>query len=256
MATGNNTYQTIDQCVNSALMDINEDQSRYEQFLHWALEAAKDWHMDQAKEVKTVELTMSETKTVDLPSDFVDWVKVGIKCGNVIKTFVHDEKLTFHHECIDGKVVPNEECSDVNLWDFDTSNIEYPFWNFNGTNYPIMGLAYQSNGLGYFRYHRECNELQFRTVVPANAKIILEYISDGWDPTRKTLIHPYAAKLIKLYIHWMRLKYNTNVPRALAQEAKQEYWDEFDRVQYRMFDLTIEDILEVSRQSFHMGVKS
>ena len=260
MPTGNSKYKTLDSVVRGALDDMGYGMSRYAQFLRWGLKGLREWHSDIAKEVKTTVLPMDDTKKIDFPDDFVMWTKIGIKCGNVIKTFTNDEKMTFHNAVVEGQEVPNEECSDVNLWNLDTSVDDgYAFWNYDGDQYPMFGFAYQKNNLGYFRVHWDEAEIQFRAVIPSNSEIILEYISDGWDPNVTTLLHPYAVELITLYIHWQHQKfrmYNRAGTQAALADARNEYEKEYERTADKMFELTVEDVLEVSREAFRQSPKS
>lgn len=253
MAIERDKWGTVLEAAQSALMDIGEDNSRIMQFVHWGLEGARDWHMDMSRSVKTKVLTMTDYKAIKTPSDYVDWVKVGVKCGGIIKTFTHDNNIALHHDIVDGKKIENKDCQDVDIWDLATTDTMVPFY---GADEPIFGLAYKDNGLGYFNEHHEAGEIQFRTKIPKTAKIILEYVSDGWEPNKTTLLHPYAFKLITLYIHWMNLKHNKSNPRSHVQEAKNEYWDEFDRVSWRMFSITLEDVLEVQREAFVSGFQN
>ncbi len=256
----NKKWKKVSEAVFAALMDLGETDARFEQFLHWALEGAREWHNDLAKEVKTTSLSMTPHKSIVLPDDYVDWVKVGIKCGNVIKTFTHDHNISLEHDCEDGKKTANKDCENVNLWDLEVTGNSYLFHNYqgadNGVDTPIYGLAYKDNGLGYFTEHRNTGEIQFRSIVPSNSKIYLEYISDGWDPNEETLINPLAFQLIVKYIHWKNKLHNPNIPRSHVQEAKDEYWEEFSRVSWRMFDLTVEDVQEIAREAFVATVQN
>ena len=252
MARDNKKWGTILEAASSALFDIGETDARLDQFIHWGLEAAREWQIDMAKEIKTEILTMTPHKSILLPDDYVDWVKVGIKDGDTIKTFIHDNTMATTHDCVNGVKKENAPYSNVNLWDLDVDTTPYLFHNVhgNGSDYPVYGYGYKDNGLGYFKVHRETGEIQFRGVVPKNSKIALEYISDGWDPNKETVVNPLAFMLIKRYIHWMNKLHNQNIPRSHVEEAERLYWNEFDKVSYRMLDLTIEDVQDVARQAF------
>jgi len=255
MAKDNKSWYTVSEAAYDALDDIGETEARFDVFLKWALRAARSWHIDQAKEVKTKILKLTKHRSIVLPDDYVDWVKVGIKCGDTVKTFTHDTSIASHYDCVAGEKQENMPCyDDVNLFELDISSDKYLFHNILSTDYgvdtPIFGLAYKSNGLGYFTVHREEGEIQFRAIMPRNSDIYLEYISNGWDPNKETVINPLAYDLIIQFIHWQNLRFNKTIARSHVKEARKEYWDEFDRVQYRLLDLTIEDVQEVAREAF------
>lgn len=258
-----NTYDKIDNVVKGVCTDLGEGEERYVQYLHWALEAHKDWHLDQAKEIKTIELDLTSYKAAELPDDYVDWTKIGIRCGNTILTFTHDEDMPFAKDQ-DGDNVPDvdENCPNFDVTDFSLvesagaglNSFAYYYYNLlnsKGQDYgKIYGLTAKDNYQGYFRVNKEREEIQFRSNIINLTTIYLEYISNGYEPCGESLVHPYAAKLITLYVHWMRKKHNKLSARWEVQDAKTEYWQEFDRVQYRMFDLSVDDILEHWRDSY------
>ncbi len=256
------TYDKIDDIVKGVGTDLGEGEERYEQYLHWALEAHKDWHLDQAKEIKTIEIDLTQWKSAVLPDDFVDWTKVGIRCGNTILTFTHDENMPFAKDS-DGDNIPDldKDCPKFDVTDYSVvessgaglNSFAYYYYNLlndKGQDYgKLYGLTATDNYQGYFRLNKERQELQFRSRVVNLKSIYLEYISNGYNPCGESYVHPYAGKLISLYIHWMRKKHNKLSARWEILDAKTEYWDEFSRVQWRMFDLSTEDILESWRDS-------
>jgi hypothetical protein len=80
------TYRTIEEIVDGVCLDLGEGNHRKEQYLRWAIQEAQEWKMDMAKEVKTVKLDLTAWKSIVLPSDCIDWIKIGIQDGDVIKT--------------------------------------------------------------------------------------------------------------------------------------------------------------------------
>lgn len=253
----NKKWGTVKEAAYNALYDLGETEHRLGQFIHWGLECAKDWHIDMAREIKPIETELNGYKAIDLPDDYLDWVVIGVRHGDLIRTFVNSKSIPLTYDCEDGEIQPNQPLNDDTL--IDTLPVDFLYGTFN-QNWEdvgrLFGLAHKDNGLGYFKEYREKNQIQFRTDMPAGTKIYLEYISDGWSPCSETYLHPYAMKLVKLYIHWQNLKYNKNVPRVMVQEAKIEYNQEFDRVSWRMFDLTIEDVLDVFRESYSLAPKT
>ncbi len=258
-------YDTINNVVKGVCLDLLEGEERYEQYLHWALKAHRDWHMDQAKEVKTVICQLNSYKAIDWPVDYIDWTKVGIKCGNQILTFVNDDFMSFPIDS-DADLVPDEdaECIDVT----DTADVlgssiaGQGYYYYNTLNEKgqdlgkLWGLTAKDNFLGYFRVNTERQQIQFRSRFTGLTEIYLEHISSGYNPCEETLVHPYAAQLISLFIHWQRVKFKRPYIRGEVNDAKLNYWEEFERVNGRQFDLTVEDILDVSRSGYSLIPKN
>lgn len=254
-----NTYVELIEIVRRVQKDLEEGTERTDTYLHWALEAHKDWHLHLGKEVKTVILPVTDWKAIELPNDYIDWTKVGIQNGDQIQTFVNDPNmaLNFDKEERTGDRLPNknQQITDIS---YAEDGIVTPYgWYFynlvdekGADGQRVFGLAHKDNYLGYFRVNTERGEIQFRTQVSGLKNVYLEYIADGYNPCKNTLVHPEAVSLYKLYIHWMREKYKPNPTKWVVDNAKQDYWEEFDRVQFLMWDLTVEDILDVSWNAY------
>lgn len=257
MAKETDTHRTIIQIASSCLYDLSEDNSRLQQFVKWGIKGAKNWQMDLAHTVKTKLIIPTDYNAIKVPPDYIDWTKVGIKSGRIIKTFTRDNNIALHHDCEDGELIPNKEDEEHRLardiFGLDTQD-QIPFYGTDSIE-PIYGLAYKDNGLGYFTEHEEKREIQFRTNLPKGTKILLEYVGEIWSPSAQTLIHAKAINLIEDFIHWQNMKFKRlaspgAVPQSLVDNLEREYWDEFDRTSWRMFSLTLEDVLEVQREAF------
>lgn len=245
---------TLDSCIRSAIMDIGAGMERYEQFKHWAIEGFRDFHFDLAQEVKTTVLTLSAWKAADIPIDMVDWVMIGVVVDNKIRVFTHDDRISIYRpdEDEDGVTDPLVSTEEV----VTPSSIPYWFWNNRtqmGENTGQMyGATVKDNGVGYFKINTERREIQFDPSVDGDTEIYLEYISDGINPNEKTMVNIYAAKLIKLYIHWQRHRFAKSSNRAQVADAKDDYWKEHFKVQNRIQKITVEDVLASARNAYRL----
>jgi hypothetical protein len=249
------TYQSIEDIVDGVCLDLGEGMHRKEQYLHWALKEVDKWKMDGAKEVKTVQLPLTSWKSIQLPKDCIDWIKVGIQDGDVIKAFVNKNDIAIIHDTdtLDFPIV-NDDPTSIPDFSIDTTQAPLPFYNLLnpwGNPGKIFGQQVKDNGFGYFIVNRneDTDEIQFKTKVDSSSKIYLEYLADGWNPTSQTAVHPYACELVSLGVHYRRLKFDkSNGKRSISTDdvrtAKIDYQEEFDRVVFRMWDLSTEDIIE------------
>lgn len=246
-------FVTLDSIVRSALMDIGESMHRYEQFKHWAVEAYRDFHFDLSQEVKTAYLPLTAWKAVELPVDYVDFVMIGVNINGDIRVFTNDDRIALPDEAIiDGDPDDAEEGGDLPLT--NTTERVY-FYNVNSRGEDagqLYGLLAKNNGVGYYKMNKERREIQFSPHVNGDTTIYLEYISDGINPCEKTVVNIYAAKLIKLYIHWQRHSFAKSSTHADKREAKDNYWNEFYKVQNRIQKVTVADVLEVARDGYRL----
>lgn len=248
-------FVTLDQCIRNALMDIGESMHRYEVFKKWAIDGYREFHFDLAAEVKTVQLELTAWKAIELPIDYVDFVMIGVVTDGDIRVFTNDDRISLYHEDedpIDGD--PDDAPADGTL-PTDTSSERRYFYNITSRGEDagqLYGLTVKSNGVGYYKMNPERREIQFSPHVRSDTLIYLEYISDGIDPCEKTVVNVYAAKLIELYIHWQRHSFAKSSTHADKREAKDNYWNQFYKVQNRLQKITAADVLEVARDGYKL----
>lgn len=249
-------FVTLDQVVKSALMDIGESMHRYEQFRHWVIEGYLDFHLDLAQEVKTAYLPLTAWKSVQLPLDYVDFVQIGIVVNGEIRVFTNDDRIALPDQDLiqaDPPTPTEEETLPNTNYPYDASR--YYFYNLTNRGEDpgqLYGLTVKGNGVGYYRINTERREIQFSPKVAGDTSIYLEYISDGINPCEKTVVNIYAAKLLKLYAHWQRHTYSKSSTGLEKREAKDNYWNEFYKVQNRIQKITAADVLEVMRDSYRL----
>jgi hypothetical protein len=247
---------TLDSIIRSALMDLGVGLERYEQFKHWAIEGLRDFHFDMAQEIKTVQLPLTAWKAIELPTDFVDWAMIGVVVNNQVQCFTNDERISLFREDSDEDGEIDALVAPVTQPVGDSPTDRLWFWNSYNANGEyagqLFGLTVKDNGVGYYRMNKERGEIQFSPHVDGNTKIYMEYISDGYNPSEKTVVNIYAAKLIKLYIHWQRTKFSTSATVMAKREAKDDYWNEYSKVQNRLNPITVADVLECARDAYRL----
>jgi hypothetical protein len=252
------SYVTIEEIVDGVCLDLGEGNHRKEQYLRWAIQEAQRWKMDMAKEVKTVKLDLTDWKSIVLPSDCIDWIKIGIQDGDVIKTFVNRNDTAIYHD-LDPLNVKVANPDPVSLLQTDLAGYTVPFYNYSGwqDSGKIFGQIVKENQFGYFTVNRNDNsdEIQFRTKVDSTSKIYLEYLADGFNPNSQSLVHPYAEELVTLGIHYRRLKFNKTESRQMVAEAKRDYQEEYYRVIDRIWDYSIEDITETLNNGYGLTAR-
>lgn len=246
-------FVSIDSCIRNSLMDIGAGMERYEQFKKWAIDGYREFSFDLSAEIKTAYLPLTAWKAVELPIDYVDFVMIGVNINGDIRVFTNDDRIALPDEAIiDGDPEDAEEVGDLPL---ETTGQRVYFYNVNSRGEDagqLYGLLSKSNGVGYYKFNTERREIQFSPQVKGDTTIYLEYISDGINPCEKTVVNVYAAKLIKLYIHWQRHSFAKSSTHADKREAKDNYWNEFYKVQNRIQKITAADVLEVARDGYKL----
>jgi len=241
---------SLDSIVRSYLMDIGAGLERYEQGKHWCLEGYRKFHFSIAKEIKTVKLPLTAWKAIQLPIDFVDWAMIGVVVNNKIEVMTNDNRISLYH--------PDEDPLDGDPDDRTaTTDDQSTYYFYNTTSRgedagQLYGLTVKDNQVGYWKMNKERREIQFSPHVDGDTEIYLEYIADGYDPCEKTMVNVYAARLIKLFIHWQRHEFSKSSTGMERDRAKDMYDKELYKVQSRLSELTVADVLEAARDGYRL----
>lgn len=253
----NARYNTLGTCVFNAIENIQGHKNLFRHFLHYAIQGYRDYMFDINQEVRTVELTLLPSKKVELPDDYLKWTKVGRRRGDMIEIWINDEHLPNIHDLdSNGNEKPHTAVyswKDVPIVD----GVLYNLYNYQGGGYQdpgrMFGKKVLDNHVGYFKVS-DC-DIQFnpRLEIPPNQKIYLEYVADGLDPFEDTYVHPFAQRLIDLYII---KEHRANNPKifsdASIQRAENRYMEEYEVVVSRLTEWDIDSIKEASLQGYSL----
>lgn len=239
----NSKFYTLSAAVRSVLEDIQAGEERFNQFMKFAMDGYKEFQFDANLEFNVAIIDMKPHKQIDFPCDFVDWNFIGFKTGNTLNEFTKD-RIPKHFEVVN--CVPQENK------DMHPAMDAFPDfeWFYNHDIYDVghhYGLPAAHNYNGYFDVDWKNRVFNFKRVVNNVNKVYLEYISDGINPSGKTIIHPYAFKCIQDYIHWQRREHDDKYSLSDKQRAKFLYEEQFGKLLLRQLDLSIEDIKEALR---------
>lgn len=256
-------YVTIDNIVMSALGDKDEQGTHnYRRYLHYALRCAQDWHFDSAQEVKTIELNMNDYNAVDWPQDYIDWTKIGVRYGDKVMTFgVNDDIDLLHNADECGNPIINASADTEDNINMFTPLYWGGYWfqNYINDYGEHMGRFYgyggAAHGIGNFKLNKERRQFQFDSKVTAK-KIYLEYISNGFDPCKETMVNRYAESMIRTYVHWQNSVFKEGPASSNSQAWELEYDKQLRLSRARVFELSVKDIINISREHYKLSIKT
>jgi hypothetical protein len=202
----------------------------------------QDLHFDCLKNVKSVELTLASDNTVTLPTDFVDWCKVGFATDQYITVLGQNDSLSR----LEQTATTSDDAQDLTTFFYNVTN---QYGEHKGQVYGIGN----DNPIS-FKVLPERNKIQLDSRFTKDT-IILEYITDGTTTSTTTLIHPYAAQTIEDYIFWKYKANNRKYNRFDSRIAREEYYDQVRRLRARMNPMTVTDIVRSLRSGFKMSIK-
>ncbi len=249
-------FQTLSSVVYSVQADLGEGTERFAQYLNYAQDFYRELSQTHLHEVKVVEGRMTQWKEFPFPKDMVDWCKLGVRCGDMIKTFTYDNNIPLAKDK-DAHGIPQEfaECEPIDRVDVysDVFFGVFPIYHTENFLYEAkyFGRTVQRNYLGYFRpdYQKKC--FVFRDTVDKYKDIYLEYVSDGIEPTRSTVVAtPALFNLLKAHVKFQRVFNNDRYSVVEKRFFKEELNEAQMTYDLSELDITIDDIRQYTRYGY------
>jgi len=216
MSRDTNGFVNIDYAVNQCLVDIEDyDLAQYQRFLQFAYLGYTDLNLFVTQNVKVAYLRINDNKTVDLPNDFIDYLKIGVEINGQVWTLtLNDDMLLPRSTDACGETTP----PDLRTIGDNVDGTEQPNYGFyfasHFRNGQYVGESYGIGGgfnMAYFRIDHERRQIAFDSEIP-DGTIILEYKSSGVKADGSTVIPRKVIPALTAYIHWRRLQYNNKKP--------------------------------------------
>jgi len=256
---------TLSYCVNSVLADLDETNKRhYQKFLHYAIQGYRRLNLGNLVDtsIKTVKLDIdSNTKTANLPNDYVDFLKVGYSCGGTIINLDYNSDLVGQVESVFDEACDCQDtinqCQQLVLsGDLQAGYASLPWLN----SYWYYTPYYHNNqytagyyGLGAGRLRNAYNinkakwQIQFDSYIKADF-VIMEYIGNGID-CGDAYIDESLIPAITAYIHWKAVLHDTTKNRLEARMFEDMWKREVRGVMARKAALTAWDWVQTWRKS-------
>lgn len=209
---------TIRYVVMQVLNRIQDYSMRqYKRLIQIAIEGMTELQLFHTEEgLEVVYLHMSAAKTVELPADFVDFVKVGYPLNGKLRVITRNDNIllprTFYGSIIGGEFVAdtgeaigNTSYGGMIGGEFvaDTEDMNQIFFADHFRNGQFIGGLYGLPGgadQAYYRIDRENRQIVFSGSTP-RSEIVLEYISSGLKTDGSSMI-PRGCSATS-YLHLM-----------------------------------------------------
>jgi len=263
---------SVDQIVNDFLLTADGDDyvnnANGVVIRNYALRGIREMGFDIMKRVKSLKLSVNTTNnTVELPDDFVDYVKMGVVGGDgLVYVFAENKNQNMSMKYVlDAAGNPIDSDNDgvydrvdakdgaatrPSLTDFES----YTFRNFLyegniGRAYGIGGGKYS----GEFRINYEQNRIELYSTAGYD-EIVIEYIADEARSVNPS-IHVYAENALRSYIYYRLVERKANVPMVEKSRARQEYYNERRLANARLKSFTKDEALKTIRKNFKQSPK-
>ena len=252
------SYVTLDSVVKNVISDSHGSSTHeYLRMLQWGIRGIKKFNFDITSSFKSVEIPVTSTGTIDLPSDFVDYIVIGsVIAGRVID-------LTYNRRLNMNQVF--NSCGQPELIDRGTNSRQIPgifadatwyFYNYrNGQNLgQIFGFGGLKDGEGY-RIDEDRGIIQFSNNMVGSI-IYLEYLTDGLSPSGDTLVHVHTEEALIQWIHWKRIEHKAGMAESKIERKKRAFKDEYRLAKERLRSFTGDEFLDAVRRNYSQAIKS
>ena len=246
---------SLDKIVRTALLKKGYPLHYYVQFLIYARECLKELTQDDLKVFNTKLLPVNSYDAVDLPSDYLDYVTVGIMTNQGVRPLVEDRKLNVLNN-FDENFNPIKYSNTTAI--ADSNNLYYGALSF--TNWYTVRFNSFGEGLGRsfgakgrysdtFIVVKERNQIQLNEAMDGLDYLYLQYVSDGSDSGSATTLDPYAEMTIQAYCNWMHKENNRTYSANDRMIAKGEYTQQRGILRARKSDLTLEVLKRIIQRN-------
>lgn len=253
------TYNKISSIVDHVVaVDLELSVAHYfDRFLAWALWEYKELKMDQAQDVQTLLLPVSEALTCDLPPNMVDWVTIGVQDGQYAKVLCHNTKLNKLDRTSVSEFKQFQPGTLPNGTDFSSYG-GYEFSNYGGRSLWAVGGGFPSVGHYTVRSKADgCKELLLNNNLGPITEIYLEFIGIGINCCGETVVDPRLSDYVRCAVHHQWAKFQKPPLRSETEILRtgREMWAAGRKVAGRVNKITPDDIIMIARRNYRMTNK-
>ncbi len=261
-------FVPLDALINDYML-LAKQEDRYDKYISMsrvrslAVAGMRELQHDVSKSFNAVVLDVDEnTISVDLPNDYVDYVRIGYlnadcefmplglnnNMGSINQEFLLDNT--------GAKLLDNDG---IELTAFHVCDPQSPSTT-SGASYNYLASPYRANEGGVYgwgggrnrngEYRVDVNnEKIFFSTKGMLDQIVLEYIADE-SLSSNPRVHVYVESAIKAYIYKAFVEGNINVPQNEKMRAEKIFYREKNKARARMNKVIKSEIfLQISRRS-------
>lgn len=221
MANQNQAYISVDECIYSYIDEAELSNHKYYKLWNLAFRGITVLGLDFFYQIRSVKLHINANKTVNIPSDYLNYSKVGVfnEVGEVIP-LLYNSKLTTYADLNPNRKEKTEDTNLFNNFVFN-SPVFFNFWNgYLFSN--IYGTASGSPFVGTFKIDTTNNVILLSEEFSYDY-ICLEYIASPKEGEVYYLPIQFKEAMIA-YLAWMDI-------RSLPSSRRGNLGDKRDRKQ-------------------------
>lgn len=133
MASERQQYITLDECINAYLDESEQGNHKYYKCWQLVFRAMTELGIDFFYQIKSVKLPINPNLTVNLPSDYLNYSKIGVfnNKGEIIP-LTYNDKLSYYADLLPDRIGSKTQDETVISFYSPNAPIWYNFWNGYG----------------------------------------------------------------------------------------------------------------------------
>ncbi len=246
----------LQQIVKDFMMEADLPGSNYLRLWNIAVRGLDDIGMDFFTEPVTRKLGVNPNLTVDLPQDYVNWIKVGVLNGNgEIATLKRNPQLSSNAVIAHDRLENN---SDTRLGEDQTVFIE-GYRNFYWQNefFRVFGAESGTTNLGEFDVKEKEGLIYLKSGFTYDY-IILEYLPSP-SATEDFLVPLQTRECLIAWLAWRDILNKPTSRRNPGNDKllrKREYYNQRNLARRRLNPFRLNEANDAIRQGMKLAVKS
>lgn len=219
-------FTSLDTITRSVLQQRQLPIHYYLQYLKFASDCFRELHFDTLRVVNEVVLPVGDDGFVPFPCDYVDYVKIGLPLGQMVKPLHQATGLSGLEDTSPALPVFGDPLFDESLHTNDNGEVIGRYYSYSDDLLQDTYKVVKSRG-----------GIQLNKAL-AVQEIYLSYISDGTYCDAATKVDPLAQEAIETYQKW---KCSRNADNWQSPEG-QLHKTAIKRLRARLSGLTLDDI--------------
>jgi hypothetical protein len=260
---GDYAYETLENLVNNYEQNFTGDNTLLghtprRQVLFWMKKGIQQFTFNALKEVKAVELELTDNLDIILPPDYVEYVRISwldVNTGE-LRPMSENKKLTLATSYLqdnDANILFDDEgeiLEGTTATELINSTIPDNVKSYSFCSRDNWDLDTSINGNGNFNIDKRVGRIHFSSD-NASRIIVLEYISDGLEYTDEENIK--VSKLAEMALYswcsWNLLNNKIGVPDYEKRRAKKDYDTAYRNSKIKLMGIKMHEIAQAIKKA-------
>lgn len=249
------SYITLDTIINDYLNESEQPNHKYYKLFHLAFRGFEQLGIDFFYQIKTVKLPVNSNYTVVLPSDYLNWTKVGAlnNKGEIIPLY-YNSKLTTYADLNPDRL---SQTRDTTIMDWANWGINTWFNYWSGSGYTnIYGVPSGAPFVGNFKIDAT-NGILLLDEGYSYDYVMIEYVSSPCESEQYNIPIQFREALIAWI--WWKDKRAVNVNRGqvgISRDLRDDFNNERRNAIARWKPIRKSQIYQASKEQTRLAVKS